>query len=75
MSTDLDLVAVYDRAEDAYRHIRDLYISSDGLQPVIREHFNHDVPALIGAVQRLTAELVSATTELDRLRAGKAVTR
>jgi hypothetical protein len=53
MSHDLDLHAVLLRAERAYAAVRD---DGDGFLPLtVREHFNYDVPALIGAVKRHTA--------------------
>jgi hypothetical protein len=56
MSHDLELVAILDRSEDAYDYVKD----QPHLAQVVRQHFNHDVPALIGAVKRLTVELDQA---------------
>lgn len=58
MSHDLDLDAILARAEAAYEFARKDPCAEDGFLPLsTREHFNYDVPALIGAVKRLTAEL------------------
>jgi hypothetical protein len=54
--TDLDLSAMLTRSEQAQKAV-----SRSGLPlyvpPVVGEHFNYDVPALIGAIKRLTAQL------------------
>jgi hypothetical protein len=55
--TGLDLDAILNRAAQAYtaakRDARDLGLSE--LTDDTKQHFDHDVPALIGAIKELTA--------------------
>jgi hypothetical protein len=73
--SDLDLDAILTRAEQAYAAAKndadDLGLSP--LTDATRQHFNYDVPALIGAVKRLTAELEQDRRELGRLRSNVGV--
>jgi hypothetical protein len=67
---DLDLDAILTRAERAYAAAKndadDLGLAE--LTDATRQHFNYDVPALIGTVKRLTAGLEQDRRELGRLR-------
>jgi hypothetical protein len=55
MTQPLDLAAVLERAEAAYAVLRD---DGDGyVPPAVREHFNYDVPALIGALRHRGTQL------------------
>jgi hypothetical protein len=57
MTNPLDLDAILDRAETAYDFVKKDPCGVDGFLPLsVREHFNYDVPALIGALQRRAAE-------------------
>lgn len=49
-----NLDTIRDRAERAYQGVLDHYADDDAVPTVVREHFNYDVPALIGAIKRLT---------------------
>jgi hypothetical protein len=55
--TTLDLNAILTRAEQAYAAAKNDAddLGRSELTTATREHFNYDVPALIGAVKRLTA--------------------
>jgi hypothetical protein len=68
--SDLDLDAILTTAEQAYAAAKndadDLGLSE--LTDATRQHFQHDVPALIDAVKRLTSELEQDRRELGRLR-------
>lgn len=63
--SDLDLTAILARSEQVYGKVLDQFIDADGASESIRQHFNYDVPALIGAVQRLAAELEQTHQQLD----------
>jgi hypothetical protein len=56
----LDLAAILERSEQAYAAARSLVDTAGraglALPGAIREHFNYDVPALIGALQRRADE-------------------
>jgi hypothetical protein len=63
----MNLGVILGRAEQAYEYARGGAV--DGFLPLsTREHFNYDVPELIGAVKRLTDELEQERRELGRLR-------
>lgn len=56
MTHDLDLDAFIARAEQAYTAVRDRY-GADDLPSSVRQHFNRDVPELIGAIRRMRTAL------------------
>lgn len=68
-SSDLDLTAIIVRAEKAYADIQQIaMIAGDegvDLPKYVRQHFNYDVPALTGAVQRLKAEAAALSRQLQ----------
>jgi hypothetical protein len=70
MSHDLNLDAILSHSEAAYDFIRkDPCVDGVGLPLSVREHFNFDTPALIGAVKRLAGELASTRQKLAQLHA------
>jgi hypothetical protein len=53
---DLDLDAILARSQQAYGEVLDHYADDTTVPAAVRQHFNYDVPALIGAVKRLQRE-------------------
>lgn len=70
--SDLNLDEIFNRSERAYGSVISLVDicarSGITMPDSVRQHFNYDVPALIGAVKRLTDELEQDRRELGRLR-------
>lgn len=51
--TQPNLDEVLTRAEQAYNEVLDHYADTTQVPAAVREHFNYDVPALIGLIRRL----------------------
>lgn len=70
-NSEQSLMRILARAESGYRQIASQFEAPTGpcaLPVGVREHFNYDVPNLLGAVRTLTAELEQTRRELGRQR-------
>jgi hypothetical protein len=50
---DLDLDAILARSQQAYGEVLDHYADDEAVPTAVREHFNYDVPNLVGLIRRL----------------------
>lgn len=66
MTTLLDLDAIRRRATFTDEYLRKDPCDSDGFRPLsVREHFTHDVPALIAELGRLRDELTNLAIDCE----------